>query len=152
MDEDKEIQVIDEQLTPPEGVVVASNGAWRDAKTGRFVPGGPATSNAITEVNSAEYQRRWQQKKAEGMLLADGRLHEVSVDYWGDLAEAMYNLGNKVKGGVAAVQATKMVGQMTGYLADSGSDSSPAAGTVRLEFGPEVIQAAIERITSKRDE
>jgi hypothetical protein len=136
---------------PPAGVVVASNGAWRDEKTKRFVKGGKP-ENMITPENSPEYHRMRQQKQADGMLQADKRLYDLSPEYWGDLAESMFYLGKGEKGGIAAVQATKMVGQMTGYLdADrAGADLVPPGGA-RLELGAGVVEDIFKYIQEYRD-
>jgi len=141
----------DNKREPPPGVIVASNGAWRDAETGRFVPGGPPVKTAITTENYADYHRLRKQRYVEGMLLADGRLRQVSADYWGDIAEAMYKAG---KGkGVAAVQAAKLVGEMTGYLAgrSAASDDSVPAGGMRLELGGDAVAALVAVLASRGD-
>ena len=142
-----------DQLTRelPDGIVVLSNGTWKDKETGRFVPGGK-NSDAITKENSHDYARMRQQKQADGMLQADKRLYDVNPEYWGELAESMYNLGLGDKGGIAAVQATKMVGQMTGYLdADrAGADPVPPGGA-RLELGVGVVEDIFKYIQEYRD-
>ena len=137
---------------PPAGVIVASNGAWRDKETGKFVPGGPALTSSITPSNTNEYQLMRKQKQADGMLQADKRLYDTNPEYWGELAESMYNLGMGDKGGIAAVQAAKMVGQMTGYLdADrAGSDPVPP-GKMRLEFGEGFVEDMFKYIQEYRD-
>ena len=138
----------------PDGVIVASNGAWRDAKTGRFVKGMPATYNAITEENTSDFLRLRQQKQAEGMLEADRRLQHISPDYWGDLAESMFELGKGEKGGIAAVQAVKMVGQMTGYLpSGNGAGGSDAVqpGGARLEIGAGALADLLALVEHARD-
>lgn len=143
-----EIEVIEEesQPGPPEGVIVASNGAWRDAKTGRFVPGGNPI-NAITEENAAEYHRLWQQKKLAGLLSANYRLAEVagsSDNGWANVAGAMYDTALDDKSRVAAVQAARLLGEMTGYLGSNGKsgDPAPAAARITLELSPEGLEAA----------
>ena len=126
---------------PPPGVIVASNGAWQDEKTKRFVKGGKPVT-AITSDNSIEYHRIRKQKQLDGMLQANRRLYDLSVDYWGDVAESMYNTSTDGKG-VAAVQAARMVGEMTGYLAGrgaAGDDGPPPAG-MRLELGADAVIA-----------
>ena len=139
-----------EQPTPPPGVIVASNGAWKDAKTGRFVPGGQP-DNMITVANTADYYRLRKQKQMEGLVLADRRLIDISPDYWGDLAEAMYRMAGNQKSAVAAVQATRMVGEMTGYLGSNGKDSDPVpAAGARLELGPDALSTLLEFISSQR--
>ena len=137
----------------PEGVIVASNGAWRDKKTGKFVPGGMPT-NAITEQNATDFHRLWEQKKVEGMLLAERRLADIDVDYWGTLAESMFQLGKGEKGGIAAVQAVKMVGQMTGYLpsGNGGSGSDPVQpGGARLEIGAGALADLLALVQHARE-
>ena len=134
----------------PDGVVVASNGAWKDKETGRFVKGMPAPDNAITKDNSADYFRMRQQKQVDGMLQADRRLYDLSAEYWGDLAEAMYNVGLDGKG-VAQVQAVKMVGDMTGFLSsgNSGQDPVPPGGA-RLELGAGSLETIAEYLREYR--
>jgi hypothetical protein len=124
----------DEQPTPPPGVVVASNGAWRDAETGRFVPGGDPI-NKITEENSAEYHRLQADKKLAGILASNGKLSSLagsSDEGWANVAGAMYETALDRKSRVAAVQAGRLLGEMTGYLPsgkNGGSDPLPAGGS-----------------------
>ena len=137
----------------PEGVIVASNGAWRDENTGKFVKGGSPITK-ITEENAIDYHRIRQQKQAEGMILANQRLYDISGDWWGDLAESMFQLGKGEKGGIAAVQAVKMVGQMTGYLPSgnggSGSDAVQPGGA-RLELGAGALADLLALVQHARD-
>jgi len=144
MDDNQEREV-------PEGVVVASNGAWRDAQTGRFVKGMPATYNAITAENSSDLLRIRRQKQLEGILAADARLRGVSQDYWGDIAEHMYRQATSEKPGVAGVQAAKLVGEMTGLLASGrNGDSDPVPeGGARLELGAGAVQALVSVLAAR---
>jgi hypothetical protein len=134
---------------PPPGVIVASNGAWQDAETRRFVKGGkPVTAIRDTET-AIEYHRLLKEKKVAGILAADGRLQTKSPDYWGDLAVAMYEQG-KGKGSQAP-KAVELVGKMTGYLAAGRQDDGgPAPGTARIEFDAEFIAEVKARIDSHR--
>jgi hypothetical protein len=138
---------------PPPGVVVASNGAWRDEVTGRFVPGGKY-DNKITEANTSEYHRMRQQKQLAGMLEADKRLYDMDPNYWGSLAVMRYTqalLGHDV----AAVNAHKLVGQITGNLpsGSNGKDRSDPvpAGGARVELGADAVARLLEFIAESRE-
>ena len=123
----------EKQPTPPEGVIVASNGAWRDATTGQFVKGMPAVDTAITRENAVQFQQYRQDKKLNGMVAANngaGRLSSSGLpeDTWADIAEKQADLALNGAGYVA-VKATETLGRMTGFLASgSGQDRDQVDG------------------------
>lgn len=158
MDEEHELEIVDEQPKPPPGVVVASNGAWRDEKTGRFVPGGPVVSTAITKENADSFQQLIAEKKFSGIVAANngaGRLSPsgMAEDTWADIAEKL--AGEAIDGkGIARVQSAQTLGRMTGLLPGgngrSRDDSPPAAGA-RLELGPGALDRLLEFISENRE-
>jgi hypothetical protein len=137
---------------PPPGVVVASNGAWRDAETGQFVKGGmPVTAIQNTEQAIAYHSIR-KQKQLDGMLEANRRLYDMDPEYWGSAAVAMYELALEKKG-TGSVKAFEAVGKATGNLAAGRQDDGgPPPGTARIEFDAEFIAEVKARIASHRGE
>ncbi len=143
----------EKQPEPPEGVIVASNGAWRDATTGQFVKGMPATDNAFTPENSIDIQHIRRQKQLEGMIAADKRLYDIDPDYWGGMVESMYNLACQEKG-TGSVKGAELAGRMTGNLASSagsnGSDPVPPGGG-RVDLGEGVMERLHELLVHARE-
>ena len=141
----------------PDGVVVASNGAWRDAETGRFVQGGQPET-AITAENSIEYQRLWQEKKVLASLAAEGGLASAfkgkptPLSAWSHIVEKQASLA--IKKDYTSTKAADFVGKATGYLAsDRGNGSDPVpAGGARLEIGADGLDRLLEIITTIREE
>ena len=155
-DEPIEGEIIeDAQPIPPDGVVVASNGAWRDATNGRFVPGGPAVSTAITKENAVDYLLLREQKKLEGLVAANEMLTTragTPGNGWQKIAGAMYSTALDKKSRVAAVQAARLLGEMTGYLGsgkDGGSGSAAGRASVTVDLDQDAL---MEFITSRRQQ
>lgn len=138
----------------PDGVVVASNGAWRDAETGRYVAGGQP-DNMITSENATDYHRLREQKKIEGILAANGSLAEAAGSpsaAWGKVARAMYDTSLDPKSRIAAVQAARLLGDMAGFLSSGGNGADPVApGAMRLELGAGVAEDIFDYISQHRD-
>ena len=140
---------------PPAGVIEASNGAWRDSETGRFVPGGPVVDTAITKDNADCFRLIREQKKLEGLLAANSELARVAGSpgqAWSNVAGAMYDTSLDSKSRVAAVQAARLLGEMTGFMAGSGNGSDPVPpGGARLELGSGVVEDIFKYIQEYRD-
>jgi hypothetical protein len=140
---------------PPAGVIVASNGAWRDSETGRFVPGGPVVDTAITKDNADSFRLIREQKKLEGLLVSNAKLAEVAGspgDGWANVAGAMYDTARDKKSRVAAVQAARLLGEMTGFMSGAGNGSDPVPpGGARLELGAGVVEDIFKYIQEYRD-
>jgi hypothetical protein len=136
---------------PPAGVIVASNGAWRDKDTGQFVRGMPATTNAITPENSSDLLRLRKEKQLAGMLEADRRLFDADPEYWGTASIAMFELALEKKG-TGSVKAFEAVGRATGNLGTdrAGNDPVPPGGA-RLELGAGVVEDIFKYIQEYRE-
>ena len=118
---------------------MASNGAWQDVKTGRFIAGGkPVTAIQDTETAIA-YHRLKEEKQLAGMLAANngaGRLSPsgMAEDTWADIAEKLASEAIDGKG-IARVQSAQTLGKMTGFIpgaGKNGNDSGPAPGRLRV--------------------
>src|SRR3990167_3942877 len=111
--------------------VIAKNGAIRDPVSGRIVanPGGGTT--AITPANASEYHQLYAQKRLEAELAAGRGLARVAVsgpsefDAWSDIAENMAGLAlnSDPRDGRVRVEATRVVGEMTGFIAERGRNT-----------------------------
>ena len=108
------------------------NGAIYDLEAGRIAanpPGG--TTTAITQANAAEYHQLYARKRLEAELAAGRGLARVAVsgsselDAWSDIAANMGGLALQPdpKYGRVSVEAARVVGQMTGFIADRGRNT-----------------------------
>ena len=147
----------DTQPIPPDGVVVASNGAWRDAETGQFVKGMPATDNAITSENTGDFQRvqrirKWKAQLAAGVGLAEIKPAENELEAWAQMTKAMGEMALDKKG-VASVRAYEAAGKATGFIGTNGKDggSGPAPGRASVTVDLDQ-DALMEFITSRRQQ
>ena len=140
---------------PPEGVIVASNGAWRDKDTGRFVPGGQP-ENMITTENATDFHQHRQQKQIMAALAAEGGLasafpnNPTAFGAWSHIVEKQAQLSTKDD--YTSTKAADFVGKATGYLVSdrAGSDPVPPGGA-RLELGSGVVEDIFKYIQEYRD-
>src|SRR3990167_11452564 len=115
----------------PAGLIPAKNGALRDPDTGRIVANAGGGASAITPANASEYHQLYAQKRLEAELAASRGLARVAVsgsselDAWSDIAANMGGLALQPdpKYGRVSVEAARVVGQMTGFIAERGRNT-----------------------------
>src|SRR3990172_5752688 len=139
----------------PVVLIPAKNGALRDPDTGRIVanPGGGTT--AITPATASEYHQLYAQKRLEAELAAGRGLARVAVsgsselDAWSDIAANMGGLALQPdpKYGRLSVEAARVVGQMTGFIAEGGrSGPDPAVNTLTIQLNNDGLAAIMAGI------
>ena len=140
----------------PAGLIPAKNGALRDPDTGRIVanpPGGP--TSAINSSNAVEYHQLYARKRLEAELAAGRGLARVAVsgpseyDAWSDIAANMGSLAlhPDPKYGRVSVEAARVVGQMTGFIAERGrSGPDPAVNTLQITLNNDGLAAIMAGI------
>ena len=135
--------------------VIAKNGAIRDPVSGRIVanPGGGTT--AITPANASEYHQLYAQKRLEAELAAGRGLARVAVsgpsefDAWADIAANMGGLAlqSDPKYGRVSVEAARVVGQMTGFIAERGRNTGELpANTLQITLNNDGLAAIMAGI------
>ena len=132
------------------------NGAIYDMEAKRIAsnpPGG--TTTAITQANSAEYHKLYAQKRLEAELAAGRGLARVAVsgpsefDAWSDIAENMGSLAmqSNPKYGRVSVEAARVVGQMTGFIAERGRNTGELpANTLQITLNNDGLAAIMSGI------
>ena len=140
---------------PPAGVIVASNGAWRDKDTGQFVKGGQP-ENMITPENATDYHQHRQEKQIMAALAAEGGLasafpnNPTAYAAWAHIVEKHAQLSTKDD--YTSTKAADFVGKATGYLSSAGNGSDPVPpGGARLELGSGVVEDIFKYIQEYRD-
>jgi hypothetical protein len=116
----------------------------------------PPVTNAITAENSHDFLRLREQKKLEGLLVANDLLAEEAGsagDGWKKVTKAMYQTTQDKKSRVAAVQAARLLGDMTGYLPSGNGrqDSGPPPGKARIEFDASFVADVKARLAEMRE-
>src|SRR3990167_7912971 len=135
--------------------VIAKNGAIYDMSIKRIVanPGGGTT--AITPANASEYHQLYARKRLEAELAASRGLARVAVsgpsefDAWSDIAENMGSLAmqSNPKYGRVSVEAARVVGQMTGFIAERGRNGpDPAVNTLTIQLNNDGLAAIMAGI------
>ena len=140
----------------PARLIPAKNGALRDPDTGRIVanpPGGP--TSAINSSNAVEYHKLYAQKRLEAELAAGRGLARVAVsgpsefDAWSDIAANMGGLAlqSDPKYGRVSVEAARVVGQMTGFIAERGRNTGELpAHTLQITLNNDGLAAIMAGI------
>ena len=107
------------------------NGAIYDLEAGRIAANPGGGTSAITQANASEYHKLYAQKRLEAELAAGRGLARVAVsgsselDAWSDIAANMGGLAlhSDPKYGRVSVEAARVVGQMTGFIAERGRNA-----------------------------
>src|SRR3989304_9385351 len=132
------------------------NGAIYDLEAGRIAanpPGG--TTTAITPANASEYHQLYARKRLEAELAAGRGLARVAVsgsselDAWSDIAANMGGLALQPdpKYGRVSVEAARVVGQMTGFIAERGRNTGELpANTLQITLNNDGLAAIMAGI------
>src|SRR3990167_1443945 len=139
---------------PPEGVIVASNGAWLDAETGKFSPGGkPRTAIKTTSQAVALANLRWQRAAAAattGLKRLSNK--QSALHAWSKIVEHQGGLAMDPKAKRSSTEAARFVGQATGFLRDRQSGGEPPATGATMQISSEVGLAIAEMLASRQRE
>jgi hypothetical protein len=135
----------------PVDIVVAKNGALRDAKTGRIVPGGKITtaitpSNAVAMANS-----RWQKYHAAAVRgLRSRSASNNALDAWSDIVAAQADLATDTDKGRASTEAARFVAQAVDAVPNrqaAGGGDNPA---VALNLNAQALKMLIDAVQQAR--
>ena len=131
------------------------NGAIYDLEAGRIAANPGGGTSAITQANASEYHKLYAQKRLEAELAAGRGLARVAVsgpsefDAWSDIAENMGSLAmqSNPKYGRVSVEAARVVGQMTGFIAERGRNTGELpANTLQITLNNDGLAAIMSGI------
>ena len=131
------------------------NGAIYDLEAGRIAANPGGGTSAITQANASEYHQLYARKRLEAELAASRGLARVAVsgpsefDAWSDIAANMGGLALQPdpKYGRVSVEAARVVGQMTGFIAERGRNGpDPAVNTLQITLNNDGLAAIMAGI------
>ena len=131
------------------------NGAIYDMGIKRIVAAPPPERQFITQENAKDMHVLAARKRLEAELAASRGLARVAVsgpsefDAWSDIAANMAGLALQPdpKYGRVSVEAARVVGQMTGFIAERGrSGPDPAVNTLTIQLNNDGLAAIMAGI------
>ena len=131
------------------------NGAIYDMDAKRIAANPGGGTSAITQANASEYHQLYARKRLEAELAAGRGLASVAVsgkselDAWSDIAANMGGLALQPdpKYGRVSVEAARVVGQMTGFIAERGRNTGELpANTLQITLNNDGLAAIMAGI------
>ena len=143
------------QPAQPAELRTLPNGAIYDMSIKRIVANPGGGTSAITQANASEYHQLYARKRLEAELAASRGLARVAVsgpsefDAWSDIAANMGSLALQPdpKYGRVSVEAARVVGQMTGFIAERGRNTGELpANTLQITLNNDGLAAIMAGI------